>query len=267
MSAAAAQLARFAAGHRLLVKVEVTAAKGSTPRERGAWMLVAPDGIFGTIGGGQLEFMAIDHARTFAEGGAAEPALAVPLGPAIGQCCGGHVALGFELLDGDGLERLRQRAEAEDIARPTVYLFGAGHVGRALTAALASLPVRLALIETRAEALADIGGETETHLTAVPESFVEDAPPGSAFLILTHDHALDFLIARAAIARNDARYVGMIGSKTKRATFERWYVREAGGDPADCARLVLPIGGSDLHDKRPAVIAALAAAEVLRAVL
>ena len=123
------------------------------------------------------------------------------------------------------------------------------------------------LVETRAEALADLGEETETRLTAVPEAVIEDAPPGAAFLILTHDHALDFLIARAALARTDAAYVGMIGSKTKRATFERWYARDAGGDPADCRRLVLPIGGSDLRDKRPAVIAALVAAEVLRAVL
>ncbi len=267
MSGTAARLKRFAADNRPLVRVEVREAKGSTPREAGAWMLVAPDAIFGTIGGGRLEFMAIDRAREMISGEAVETAMDIPLGPEIGQCCGGRVALGFEPMDDASVVGLAETAAVRDGAEPHVFVFGAGHVGHALAAALLPLPVRPVLVETRAEALAGLPAETETRLTAVPESVVEAAPGGSAFLILTHDHALDFLIARAALARADATYVGMIGSKTKRATFERWYAREAGGDPADARRLVMPIGGSDLIDKRPAVIAALVAAEVLRAVL
>ena len=83
--------------------------------------------------------------------------------------------------------------------------------------------------------------------------------------MLTHDHALDFLIVAEALERDDAAYVGMIGSKTKKATFRNWYLREAGGNEADFARLVSPIGGDRVADKRPAVIAALAAAEILTA--
>ena len=83
--------------------------------------------------------------------------------------------------------------------------------------------------------------------------------------MLTHDHALDFLIVAEALKRADAAYVGMIGSKTKKATFRSWYFREAAGDEASFARLVSPIGGDDVNDKRPAVIAALAAAEIMRA--
>ena len=83
-----------------VVLVEVKSASGSTPREAGAWMLVAVDCIFGTIGGGQLEFMAIDHARRLlSEGGADADDISVPLGPEIGQCCGGRVALGFKRVD------------------------------------------------------------------------------------------------------------------------------------------------------------------------
>lgn len=267
MSSSAARLRRFAAEHAPLVMVEVREAKGSTPREAGAWMLVAADANYETIGGGALEFMAIDHARKLIADGEATGQMAVPLGPQIGQCCGGHVGLGLTMMDEARIDALAGRLAVEDRARPHVYLFGAGHVGHALARAFADLPVHLVVVETRKEALADFGPETETRLTAVPESMIEEAPPGSAFVVLTHDHALDFLLVRAALARTDAAYVGMIGSKTKRATFENWYVRDAEGNREDAKRLVSPIGGIDVRDKRPAVIAAFVAAEVLRAVL
>ena len=84
-------------------------------------------------------------------------------------------------------------------------------------------------------------------------------------MVLTHDHALDFLIVAEALKRNDAAYVGMIGSKTKKATFRSWYLKSAGGSEADFSRLVSPIGGAAVKDKRPSVIAALAAAEIVTA--
>ena len=71
--------------------------------------------------------------------------------------------------------------------------------------------------------------DIETRLTPVPEEMVRDAPAGSAFVVLTHDHALDFLIVAEALKREDAAYVGMIGSKTKKATFRSWYLKTAGG--------------------------------------
>ena len=93
------------------------------------------------------------------------------------------------------------------------------------------------------------------------------APKGSSYVILTHDHALDFLIAAEALKRDDAPYVGMVGSRTKRAKFKSWYRAEAGGTAGALDRLVLPIGGrafpDGLGDKRPEVIAALAAAEIM----
>lgn len=245
--------------------VEVTSAKGSTPREEGAWMLVSPDAIFGTIGGGQLEFMAIDAARALLRGDASRDTLDIPLGPEIGQCCGGRVELAISRLDDRACEELFRRTRAEDAARPNVLLFGGGHVGRALSAALSLLPVNVVVVETRAEALDDMPQGVETLLTSVPEEAVRAAPRGSAFIVLTHDHALDFLIVAEALSRDDAAYVGMIGSRTKKETLRRWYLNEAGGDEASFARVVCPIGGADVNDKRPAVIAALVAAEVMRA--
>jgi xanthine dehydrogenase accessory factor len=162
---------------------------------------------------------------------------------------------------------LLEMARAEDHRQPHIYIFGGGHVGHALAAAFALLPVSAIVVETRADALEGMPDSVETRLTPVPEEMVREAPAGAAFVVLTHDHALDFLIVAEALRRRDTAYVGMIGSKTKKATFRSWYLKTAGGTEADFARLVSPIGGDALKDKRPAVIAALAAAEIMTALL
>lgn len=249
------------------VLVEVTGAAGSTPRDTDAWMLVAAEGILGTVGGGQLEYMAIDHARRSLRQGVPAEAMTVPLGPEIGQCCGGRVGLSFRAMHAELAIFLIARSDREMASRPHVYVFGAGHVGDALAMALSLVPLRVILVDTREEELsASTTPGIETCLTAMPEALVRDAPAGSSFVILTHDHALDFLITAEALRREDAVYVGMIGSKTKRATFKNWLSREV-GRPELLDRLVCPIGGTAVKDKRPAVIAALAAAEVMTAAL
>lgn len=249
------------------VLVAVTGAAGSTPRDTDAWMLVAAEGLFGTVGGGQLEYMAIDHARRALRQGVPAEAMNIPLGPEIGQCCGGRVDLSFTPVTADVAAFLIARSDREMAERPHVYVFGAGHVGDALAMALSLAPVRTVLVDTREDELsaASVAG-IETCLTAMPETVVRDAPPGSCFVILTHDHALDFLIAAEALRRDDAAYIGMIGSKTKRATFKNWLSREI-GRPELFDRLICPIGGTAVKDKRPAVIAALAAAEIMVAAL
>ena len=259
-------LQTFLASSPAVALVEVVSAQGSTPREVATWMLVSPRAIFGTIGGGQLEFMAIDRAREMiAAGRPATDLLDIPLGPEIGQCYGGRVKIDIALVDEELREAIPGRIEWEDAQRPHVYLFGGGHVGTALAASLSLLPLHVVVVETRADALGDMPDGIETRLTSVPEEVVRDAPAGSAFIVLTHDHALDFLIVAEALGRDDAAYVGMIGSKTKRETLRRWYLGEAGGSEEAFARVVCPIGGADVKDKRPAVIAALVAAEVTRA--
>ncbi|MCR5856136.1 xanthine dehydrogenase accessory protein XdhC [Mesorhizobium sp. J428] len=277
MTASRATLARFLDAHPQAALVEVVEALGSTPREKGAWMLVSPDATFETIGGGQLEFMAIDRAREMLAGvappfeqlrpagGETRERLSIPLGPEIGQCCGGRVELSVRVADDRIRAELLRQAEAEEAKLPRILLFGGGHVGHALAAAFALLPVKVIVADVRAEALDGMPPAVDTLLTPMPEEAVRDARPGSAFVVLTHDHALDFLIVAEALKRDDAAYVGMIGSKTKRATFRSWYLKEAGGDEAALSRLVCPIGGDSVRDKRPAVIAALAAAEIMTA--
>ena len=251
---------RGATGAAALVRVEE--AKGSTPRETDAWMAVAADATIGTIGGGQLEYMVIDAARAMLARGEASATLDIPLGPEIGQCCGGRTRLSVARLDADGWAALRTTAEAERRALPQVMIFGAGHVGRALAEALALLPLRTTLIDSRPEEMRHAPSGVDALLTPLPEAAVREAPAGSAFVVLTHDHALDFLIVREALARGDAAYVGMIGSRTKLAQFRRWLRDDEDGAP-DTSALVCPIGAAGRPDKRPEVIAAFVAAEIL----
>ncbi|MBK8457805.1 MAG: xanthine dehydrogenase accessory protein XdhC [Phyllobacteriaceae bacterium] len=258
------RLQAFFDAHPRAVLVRVDAAKGSTPREAGAWMLVSPAAILGTIGGGQMEFMAIDRARRILSGDAAEGSLDIPLGPEIGQCCGGRVRLDLRLADASIRLEIEDVARGEAETRPTVFVFGAGHVGSALAAALLPLPVHVTVVETRDLVLDALPAGVAKMRAAVPEKAVRDAPGGSAFVVLTHDHALDFLIVGEALRRADAAYVGMIGSATKRETFRRWWLGEAAGDAAALAHLHCPLGGTTA-DKRPAVIAALTAAEIVTA--
>lgn len=250
-------------------------------------MLASETAIWGTIGGGQFEYMAIDNARALLAG-AGSAVMDIPLGPEIGQCCGGRTLLTFTIVTSGDASTLNARLKREEDEWPAVTLFGAGHVGLALARALLPLPFAVTVVETRADALDDLPAATGRRLTPMPEAEVTRIPQGGSAIILTHDHALDFLIAERALARPDLAYVGMIGSLTKRATFAGWLKRQraeapeaagsndggktavedpgsVGGDDASVmlARLVLPVGGTLVKDKRPAVIAAMVAAELL----
>ena len=248
------------------VLVSIDHAKGSTPRDAGAFMIVSGTAIFRTIGGGQLEYMAIDKARQMLASGDNAGAMEIGLGPEIGQCCGGRVTLKLQRIGAALAQEIIATEARECEMLPHVYVFGAGHVGNALCRTLGLLPLRTILVDARQAELDMAPAGVKAMLVAMPEAVVRDAPKGSAFLVLTHDHALDFLIVREALARNDAAYVGMIGSKSKRGTFSLWFKREGGSEGA-LGLLVCPMGGSHVKDKRPEVIASLVAAEVITALL
>ncbi|MCC6949019.1 MAG: xanthine dehydrogenase accessory protein XdhC [Bradyrhizobiaceae bacterium] len=286
----------------------VTVAKvdGSTPREAGARMTIARDGqISGSIGGGPLEWTAIDLVRQMLAAGRGAEWKMVSLGPALDQCCGGRAEILHEVFgpadhewiaplaafdgpelctraerSGEGPYR-RQPAEAAPSDEPILHeasgvlierfgeakmpvlLFGAGHVGRALVAALAPLPFRVRWIDDRADAFD--GARTlgaQTTISALPESELRDAPNGAFIIVMTHSHALDLAIVAAALPDPRFPYVGLIGSATKRALFER-RLSEFGISPEAIGRLVCPVGVPGIGGKSPAVIAAAVAAELL----
>jgi xanthine dehydrogenase accessory factor len=229
------------------VLVTVLAAKGSTPREAGAKMVVSADGLAGTIGGGNLEYQCEAAARGLLADGAEGPSTRdFPLGPALGQCCGGHVTVLFEVLRPPRLH---------------IGLFGAGHVGKALVRLLADLPCRVSWIDARPEALpANLPANVVPVRIAQAAQAVAGLPPGSLVVVMTHDHALDFEIVVAALGRTDLGAVGLIGSATKRARFVGRLVRQ-GVDPV---RLICPIGLPGIEGKEPAVVAVSVAAQILQ---
>ncbi len=254
-------LAAFLSAQVSVIRVTLTRVRGSSPRNVGTDMFVAPHTLYGTIGGGQLEHMAIERARAMLSDGALNAVMDVPLGPEIGQCCGGRVELSLvRMRQGDRRAALK-RAAAEQSLLPSVYVMGAGHVGQALADQLQHLPVTCVLVDTRTEELAQCRADVDIRFSVIPEVEIARAPAGSAFVVLTHDHGLDFLLASAALDRGDAAYVGMIGSATKRVKFRNWLRDHCEGQ--SIRNLICPIGASGSRDKRPSVIAAFVVAEVM----
>jgi xanthine dehydrogenase accessory factor len=295
-------------GQGRVALVSVVASGGSVPREAGARMLVRPDGgFFGTIGGGALEWRVIAEAQTML----AEPRPArlidIPLGPDLGQCCGGRVSVLIELFAREDRAALAALGAAEaqpggiateavletgsphlaraiiphDPAAPAlslakgrlretfadqrmpVLLFGAGHVGRALVLALAPLPFRTRWVDARPDAFPPFIPDNAVPIRADPLDVLRHAPGGAIVLIMTHSHPLDLALTDLALRRADCAAVGLIGSATKRARFER-RMREAGLTDETLARLVCPIGIAGIEGKEPAVIAAGVAAQMLQ---
>lgn len=251
-----ATLARLDAEGEPAVLVTVLRADGSTPREAGAKMVVTADATAGTIGGGHLELEAVRAARELlaaadaADGEALGPVTReFGLGPSLGQCCGGAVALVLEPV----------------LPAPwNVALFGAGHVGRALVRLLGDLPCRVAWFDSRpAEFPATVPGNVRTLVTDDPEGEVAGLRPGTDVVIFTHSHDLDQAIVSAALSRRDLGYLGLIGSRTKRARFES-RLRARGVSEEDLGRLTCPIGLPGVGGKAPAEIAIAVAAQLLQ---
>ena len=241
--------------------------RGSSPRKAGAAMVVRPSGGFhGTIGGGAMEWQALAEAREALAKGEGKRSV-VALGPDLAQCCGGRVEWRIEIFGRDDLPELRERAQAE-AAEPqgrAVYLFGAGHVGRALALALGPLPFDLSWIDSREGAFPERApANARLILSADPPAELTAAPDGALILIMTHSHPLDLAITVEALRQDRFGFVGLIGSETKRARFVS-QMRAAGLTEAKLAKLTCPIGIVGIPGKEPAVIAAGVAAQLLQA--
>lgn len=226
------------------IRITITNTQGSTPRENGAVMWVGEDQILGSIGGGALEHDAILKARDMMQNGQSSASTKTALGPEIGQCCGGQVELAFEVSD-------PPHPNIEPIA-----IFGAGHVGAKLASLARSIPYAVSLYDPRASIPLDEPAPYE-HIER-PEIKIPTLATGSHVLILTHDHALDFRLAEAALLRDDLGFIGMIGSQSKAARFRSQF--RALGTRLD--RLHSPIAKSS-SDKRPAAIALAILAELM----
>lgn len=259
--------------HEPAVLVSVVVVRGSVPREPGAWMVVFADAAVGTIGGGHLEWDALQEARArlalASQNGAVTLAgqhweRSVALGPSLGQCCGGVVGLRFEGVDAAAAETLRNRLEP---ARAPVALFGGGHVGRAIVHALAVLPFRIHWVDSRDEVFPpQLPPQVLTEHSDPVQAAVADLAAGTQVLVMSFSHAEDLEVVAACLQRlrehNDLPFVGLIGSRTKWATFSR-RLRDRGFADAELARITCPIGLPGIAGKQPEVIAASVAAQLL----
>ena len=243
------------------VLVTIADTKGSAPRETGTCMVVAVDSQQGTIGGGRLEFEAVEQARKLL----CDPMTNTltqkyALGPLLEQCCGGSVVLELAKMQSDTAYAALKGPKA----LADLYMFGAGHVGKAVARALAPLPFKIIWTDSReVEFPADIPAGCTRNVSDDSVVIVKSAKPGSMFLVFTHSHQLDYEITSAVLARGDAVYCGLIGSATKRARFEKRMLDEAGIGENRLALLTCPIGMPGIDGKEPEVIAASVAAQLL----
>ncbi len=270
------------------VWVTVARVRGSAPREEGAGLLVTATTAEGTVGGGHLEKKAIELAREWLRlGKAAATSRHYPLGPALGQCCGGAVDLLFRPINeyergwvetlahaerAGGDVDLRTRLDGAGAAIVTrhrfqpwhVWVFGAGHVGRALAQVFGVLHCRFTWVDSREQEFPRVVADNVTVLQSDhPQDQVDAIPPGADVLVLTHSHALDLEIVRALMLRDDLRYIGMIGSATKSALFRRRLL-ERGASRGNIEKLHCPIGKAGMnHDKHPGAIAVAVAADLV----
>lgn len=249
------------AGRRAGVLVTVTAVRGHAPREAGAKMVVALDNVWATVGGGNLEALAIERARAMIASEVASPEVLTaalsdkaPYQHGV-QCCGGEVTLLLEPLP----------------VVPSVAIFGVGHVGLELARILARHDIELHLVDSRPEQLTaerlavldDAIASLHVHnVPVLPELVVGELPPGTHAVIMTHDHAEDAALCDAAIRNDHLATIGLIGSRAKWARFQR-KLAEDGNSADSIARITTPIGIPGITGKEPAVIAVSVAAWLL----
>ncbi|PRY77215.1 xanthine dehydrogenase accessory factor [Yoonia maritima] len=222
------------------IRITITKTAGSTPRDAGTQMMVWPDRTEGTIGGGRLEWDAIAEARSMLMNGQTTQTRTIPLGPGLGQCCGGSVTLSWERADG----------MIAGQARP-LWIYGAGHVGRAIVNVMAPLPdFTITWVDTSADRFPKT--ETTTLVANDPSQVVKHAPDDADHLILTYSHDMDLALCHAILSR-DFHNAGLIGSATKWARF-RTRLAALGHAPEHISRIACPIGDPSLG-KHPAALA------------
>ncbi len=320
------------ASHGVVVHVSLIKADGSTPREAGASMTVAAETFSDTIGGGRLEQEALLAARALLvkhhdtdQDRWVRQVRNFPLGPSLGQCCGGFVRLLLEVMtpweadkistamkdvatvegglivrpvkSGVPVMMLCNRKQDNEqwpfpvrhlvrnmlsgavpsepvfmsdwyiepvgVRRAPLFLYGAGHVGRAIVKVMEDLPFEIFWIDTKASRFPEhVSDRINRVISTNPAQIVSHAPRDAYHVVLTYSHALDFEICRAVLSNNEFAYLGVIASRTKRVRFVR-RLKEAGISQALVERLQAPIGLPDLTGKEPAIIALSLATDLL----
>ncbi len=296
-------------------------AEGSTPRELGVRMAVTHQEVHGTIGGGNLEHLAIDQAQKLL--GDPERKFLLqdhPLGPLLAQCCGGHVRLlidslssadkdwltacynaaevgetislrtalthttprksvansavscsSFSFFDQQGevlsehrpgLTQCAEMIERFGQKRPQLWLYGAGHVGRATAQIMAQTIFEVACFDSREEERALLPRGIAVRDLEHVDQIVRTAPSDGYHVVFTHSHDLDYAIVSSVLSRGEFAYLGLIGSQTKRSRFLS-RLQKDGLDKQSLERLTSPIGTPGIESKAPEAVAISVAHELM----
>jgi len=299
-----------------IVRVVITHTLGSAPRKAGSSMIVSTDDFSGTIGGGRLEYLALQKARDF---------LSIPgsdqhswprmsdnfvLGTELRQCCGGVVWLLFERFDLCHITTLRELQKdlkpeflltrnMDDHTPPVIeippcqgnmgepsmqkdegtgatrflepalsrksqlFIYGAGHVGRALVHVLENTPFDITWVDIHQDRFPkDTKKDINTVIAAKPAKLAIEAPLGAYHVVMTHSHEIDLEICRTLLTSGSPAYLGLIASKTKRTKFINRFrnegIREEAFSVFHC-----PIGLHTWSSSEPSVIAISIGAELI----
>lgn len=231
------------------VLVTVLEDKGSVPRDAGTKMIVTRNDLFATIGGGHLEHLATRMAREILIKGENKTHIErFNLGARLGQCCGGMATLSFEPIG---------------FNQHHLVLFGAGHVAKALVNIVQTLPFKITWIDEREAEFPDqLAPNVRKLVSDDPIGEIKHMPANSYYLVMTHNHQLDFDLAREILTQDSACYFGMIGSQTKRKKFDL-RLSHRGFSPEMIEKMICPIGISMVKGKHPAEIAVSVAGELI----
>jgi len=233
------------------VLITIVGVTGSTPRNSGTKMVVSDNDIFDTIGGGHLEHKAIKQAKVLLSANKDGQVLEhFQLGSQLGQCCGGNASVLFECFAANTIN---------------VVVFGAGHVGQALIPVLAGLPCHITWIDSReAQFLPQYTqyANVTTIVSEQPEEEVANLPKNALYVVMTHNHQMDFDISHEVLKRADFHYLGLIASDTKWKRFQQRYKhREV--DQELVNKMHCPIGIPEVLGKRPMEVAVSIAGQII----
>ena len=198
-----------------VIKAKIINAEGSIPSEKGNYMLISEEDIFGTIGGGHLEYLVINKAKDLLKNRIKKSeTLSIPLGPGIGQCCGGYVQIQLtHNLNGE-------KSLEKTLENNNLFIFGAGHIGQALCSKTLDLNFNIHLIDSRKNFLLMNEYKDIDYIYAKePWKLIKNLSPDSYYIILTHSHDFDFKIINEILIYNSFKFIGLIGSKTKKNKF------------------------------------------------
>ena len=236
----------------LIVKAKIFNVKGSSPNTIDDIILISNDTIFGTIGGGNLEYLVVKEAKRLIDNKINKKSLNIPLGPGIGQCCGGYVQIKLSLHQNSS-EALKNE-KLYDEKNTNLYIFGAGHIGQALISKLENINFNTFLIDSREDFLKMTNINNINYLLSKkPWEIIYRLKDNSYFVVLTHSHDYDLKILNEILKKNFT-FLGLIGSKTKKNRFFKRLI-DNGHNKSLVEKIECPIGINIGNSKEPDEIA------------